>query len=74
MNIKTAAAKIRELGHVFAVAMTERGHPTDSNDLFNGLAAYDLLYLTGVSPDLDRAHDLVMREITELVYDRLRAA
>ena len=72
ISLYDAYAEIRELGHVFAVAMAERGHETKDSDLMNGLAAYHLLKLEGESARLDAAHDMVMKDITDEMFNRAR--
>jgi hypothetical protein len=69
-----AFAEIKELGHNFAVALAERGHETKESDLMNGLAAYHILKLEGVNARCDAAHKIVMRVITEEMFNRARAA
>lgn len=69
-----AFAEIRELGHNFAIALAERGHDTKESDLMNGLAAYHMLKLEGENPRLDAAHRMVLREITDIMFERARAA
>ena len=69
-----AFAEIRELGHTFAIALAERGHDTKESDLMNGLAAYHLLKLEGMYPRVDAAHRIVLREITDIMFERSRAA
>lgn len=69
-----AFAEIRELGNTFAIALAERGHDTKESDLMSGLAAYHLLKLEGENPRLDAAHRIVLREITDIMFERARAA
>lgn len=69
-----AFAEIRELGHNFAIALAERGHDTKESDLMNGLAAYHMLKLEGENARLDAAHRIVLREITDIMFERVRAA
>lgn len=71
---ENAFNEIRELGHNFAVALAERGHDTKESDLMNGLAAYHMLDLKGVSPRVDAAHRVVMKIITDEVFARAKAA
>jgi len=72
ISLFDAYAEIRELGHVFAVAMAERGHETKDSDLMNGLAAYHLLKLEGENARLDAAHGMVMKDITDEMFERAR--
>jgi len=72
ISLDNAYAEIRELGHVFAVALAERGHKTKDSDLMNGLAAYHLLKLEGESARLDAAHGMVMKDITDEMFERAR--
>lgn len=61
---------VKELGHIYAVALAERGHDIDSNPpLLNGLAAYYMLELKGENNILDESIDTVER----LVYKGLIA-
>jgi hypothetical protein len=70
ISLYDAYAEIRELGHVFAVAMAERGHETKDSDLMNGLSAYHLLKLEGENARLDAAHAMVMKDITDEMFKR----
>ena len=72
LSLYDAYAEVRELGHVFAVALAERGHETKDSDLMNGLAAYHLLRLKGENARLDAAHDMVMKDITDEMFKRAR--
>jgi hypothetical protein len=74
LSLERAYDELRELGHSFAVSLAERGHDTKESDLMNGLAAYHLLDLTGVSARLDAAHKMVLRDITDVMLERARAA
>ena len=74
ISLDNAFAEIRELGNTFAIALAERGHDTKESDLMSGLAAYHLLKLEGESARLDAAHRMVMREITDAMFERARAA
>ena len=74
INLDNAFAEIRELGHVFAVTLAERGHDIKESDLMNGLAAYHMLKLEGANPRLDAAHKMVIKEITDVMFERARAA
>ena len=74
ISLDNAFAEIRELGHTFAIALAERGHDTKESDLMNGLAAYHMLKLEGESARLDAAHKMVMRDITDIMFERARAA
>ena len=69
-----ALREIRELGHSLAVSLAELGHDTKQSDLMNGLAAYHTLKLEGVSPRLDAAHRVVIKIITDEMFERARAA
>ena len=72
IGLHDAYAEVRELGHVFAVAMAERGHETKDSDLMNGLSAYHLLRLKGENARLDAAHAMVMKDITDEMFERAR--
>ena len=71
---KNAFNEIRELGHIFAVSLAERGHNTQESDLMAGLAAYTLLNLKGENARCDAAYDVVVRTITDEMFERARAA
>ena len=72
IGLHDAYDEVRELGHVFAVAMAERGHETKDSDLMNGLSAYHLLRLKGENARLDAAHDMVMKDITDEMFKLAR--
>jgi len=74
ISLDNAFAEIRELGNTFAIALAERGHDTKESDLMSGLAAYHLRKLEGENPRLDAAHRIVLREITDIMFERARAA
>jgi len=74
ISLDNAFAEIRELGHNFAIALAERGHDTKESDLMNGLAAYHMLKLEGENARLDAAHKMVMLDITDIMFERARAA
>lgn len=72
ISLYDAYAEVRELGHVFAVTLAERGHETKDSDLMNGLSAYHLLRLKGENARLDAAHAMVMKDITDEMFERAR--
>ena len=74
ISLDNAFAETRELGHSFAIALAERGHDTKESDLMSGLAAYHMLKLEGENARLDAAHKMVMRAITDIMFERARAA
>ena len=74
ISLENAYDEIRELGHNFAIALAERGHDTKESDLMNGIAAYHTLKLEGENARMDAAHRLVMRDITDIMFKRARAA
>lgn len=74
IDVDGAYSELKELGHTFAIALAERGHDTKESDLMNGLAAYHMLKLEGENARLDAAHQLVMRDITDAMFERARAA
>ena len=74
ISFDNALDEIRELGHHFAVGLAERGHHTSESDLMNGLAAYHILDLEGTSPRLDAAHKMVVKHITDVMFEHARAA
>jgi len=67
-----AVQLLKELGHIFAVAMAKRGYDTKDSDLMNGLAAYHILELRGEGAELDAAHDMIVDEVTAAMFDRAR--
>ena len=75
MTLEQAIAEIRELGDLFAVAVTERtGKSIDnSSPLMNGLVAYYQLDLKGVSENFDKAVDMVMKVVYESAVDKLES-
>lgn len=72
ISLDNAFAEIRELGHSFAVSLAERGYKSEESDLMNGLAAYHLLDLKGVDTRLDAAHRMVIKEITDVMFEYAR--
>lgn len=69
MEIKEAQSLIEELGHIYAVALAERGHNIDNKSpLMNGLAAYYILDLKGEFDSLDDSVDKIIR----IVYEEVR--
>ena len=66
---------VRELGHVFATVLAERGHKIDERSpLMNGIVAYEMLSLKGLDESLDKAVDSVMRIIYEGVIEHIESA
>ena len=64
-----AVEYLRGLGHIYAVALAEKGHNIDDkSDLMNGLAAYYMLDLKGEVEMLDDSIDKVVR----IVYEEVR--
>ena len=62
MTHEQAAEIVKELGHIYAVALAEKGHNIDTfTPIFNGLAAYFMLKLEGEFDYLDEAVDLICR-------------
>jgi hypothetical protein len=62
MTHEQAAEIVKELGHIYAVALAEKGHNIDTfTPVFNGLAAYFMLKLEGEFDYLDEAVDLICR-------------
>ena len=74
ISFDNALNELRELGHHFAVGLAERGHHTSESDLMSGLAAYHILDLRGTNARLDAAHDMVTKHITDVMFERARAA
>ena len=62
MKTEQAAEILEELGHIYAVALAEKGHNIDRlTPVFNGLAAYFMLKLEGEFDYLDEAVDVICR-------------
>lgn len=63
---------LEELGHIYAVALAERGHNVDNKTpLMNGLAAYYMLDLKGEFDYLDDSVDKIIRIIYEIAREKL---
>ena len=72
MTLNKAEEMLRELGHIYAVALAQRGHNIDGKShLTNGLAAYYMLDLKGEVEGLDDAVDAVVGIIYEEVRRKL---
>jgi hypothetical protein len=72
MKIEAATELLTELGHIYAVALAERGHNLDDKTpLMNGLAAYYMLDLKGEFKFLDDSVDRVIRIIYDEVVTRV---
>lgn len=73
MTNAEAIELIRELGHIFAVAVVEQtGKKTKAtSDLMNGLVAYEYLKLKGEREDLDKAVDIVVQIVYETVVEQI---
>lgn len=73
MEIKEAQSLLEELGHIYAVALAEKGHNVDNKTpLMNGLAAYYMLKLKGEFDYLDKAVDVICRIVYENVREQLK--
>lgn len=69
MTPAQAQSLIEELGHIYAVALAEKGHNIDNKSpLMNGLAAYYILDLKGEFDSLDDSVDKIIR----IVYEEVR--
>ena len=69
MTDMEAIEYVRELGHIYAVALAEKGHNIDDkSDLMNGLAAYYLLKLEGEMVALDES----VKKILMIFYEEAR--
>jgi hypothetical protein len=75
MTNQEAIELVRELGHIFAVAVAEKtGKKTKAtSDLMNGLVAYEYLTLKGEREDLDEAVDIIVRIVYETVVQQIEA-
>ena len=72
MTNAQAQSILEELGHIYAVALAERGHNVDDKSpLMNGLAAYFMLKLEGEFDYLDKAVDMICRIVYEGVREKL---
>lgn len=73
MTLDEALQEVREYGHIFVVAMAERGLDTgDASDLIQGLSGYEALNMKGVSSILDEAVDMIKDEVYQGVRERLK--
>jgi hypothetical protein len=72
MTNAQAQSILEELGHIYAVALAERGHNVDDKSLLmNGLAAYYMLNLKGEFKELDEAVDAICRIVYEGIILKL---
>lgn len=72
MSLPCRSHLIKELGHIYAVALAERGHNVkESSDLVNGLVAYHYLDLKGEFEDLDREVESVVKSVYDGVLARI---
>ena len=73
MTNEEALKNVRELGHIFAVALAERvGKQTKSDsDLVNGLVAYHQLNLQGKWDYMDESIDIVVRIAYQMAIEAL---
>jgi hypothetical protein len=72
MTHEEAAKIVEELGHIYAVALAEKGHNIDRfTPVFNGLAAYFMLKLEGEFDFLDKAVDVICRIIYQEVIRKI---
>jgi hypothetical protein len=72
MTPMQAQSLIEELGHIYAVALAEKGHNIDTfTPVCNGLAAYFMLKLEGEFDYLDEAVDVICRIVYEGVQARI---
>ena len=66
MTNEQAVEILTELGHIYAVALAEKGHNVDDKSpLMNGLAAYYMLDLKSEFKELDESVDKIIRIIYE---------
>jgi hypothetical protein len=74
MTNDEAIKNVREMGHIFAVALTTITGKSldDKSDLMNGLAAYEILELKGKWDWVDESVDKVMRIVYELAKEQLK--
>ena len=72
MTNAQAQSILEELGHIYAVALAERGHNVDDKSLLmNGLAAYYMLNLKGEFKELDEAVDAICQIVCEGIILKL---
>jgi hypothetical protein len=74
MNKNKAYKMVRTLGKTFHNAAVDiecvKQKDGWNSDLFNGLAGFKILNLTDEDiPDITKAVDIVMRDVTELVWE-----
>ena len=75
MEIKEAQELLEELGHIYAVALAERGHNIDEKSpLMNGLAAYYMLDLKNEFEELDESVDKIVWLVYTEVVDKISPA
>lgn len=74
MTLEQAITEVRELGDFFAVAVAERTGKNidDSSPLMNGLVAYHQLDLKGVSDNVDKAVDMVMKVVYDSAKEQIK--
>ena len=73
MTNEEAHTILTELGHIYSVALAEKGHNIDTfTDLMNGLAAYFMLELEGEFKELDEAVDIICRIVYQGVVEKLK--
>ena len=75
MTNAEAIKLIRELGHIFVVAIQDQTgkKPKSKSPLMNGIVAYEYLKLKGEREDLDEAIDIVVRIVYETVVEQIEA-
>jgi hypothetical protein len=73
MTNDEAIKNVREMGHIFAVALTTITGKSidDKSDLMNGLAAYEMLELRGKLDWVDESVDKVLRIAYDLAVEKL---
>ena len=74
MNKQRAYENVRTLGHNFALGLENVGKGIeDKAPLMDGLAAYKILNLQGEFDWLDASVEIVMRDVFEMVRERVAA-
>lgn len=75
MEKNTAFAQIKRLGEISAAELERRGYgKVEGSLLVHGLAAYTKLNLVGEDASLDKAYDIVFKDMMDAVRGSWKAA
>lgn len=73
MTSDKAVELVKEMGHIFSVALAEMGHKLETeSDLMTGLVGYYALDLEGENEHFDKAVDTVMQVVYEGAKEKLK--